>query len=259
MNTNREGRLQSQAVVSGAGTGIGRALTHALANLGINVLGVGRREHLLQETQAAYPERISILVADLATDEGRRAVIDARPKDTLFGIMVHNAATLQPVAPLLEIKPEDWLNHMAVNVHTPLFLTQLMVPHMVKGGRILHISSGAAHNPYRGWGAYCTAKAALHMIYQVLREEFEERNLSIGSARPGVVDTPMQNEVRASSPAVFPDLQRFLDLKQDGQLQAPERVAKFLTWLLLDVDDDKYSLKEWDVRDAAHHDYWERN
>ncbi len=258
MNTNRAQRLQALAVVSGAGTGIGRALTHALAKLGINVLGIGRREHLLKETHAAFPDRIQILVADLATDAGRRAVVDQLPPDTEIGLLVHNAATLQPVAPLLEVDPTAWVDHMAINVHAPLFLTQLVVPHMSTGGRILHISSGAAHNPYRGWGAYCTSKAALHMIYQVLREELKERGINIGSARPGVVDTPMQGEVRAASPEVFPDLQRFVDLKDEGRLQAPEQVAKFLTWLLLDVEDERFDTQEWDVRDAAHHDEWDR-
>lgn len=258
MNNNRTQRLQSLAVVSGAGTGIGRALTHALAKLGISVLGIGRREHLLQETRAAFPERIRILAADLATDAGRRAVVDHLPPNTHIGLVVHNAATLQPVAPLLDVDPTAWIDHMAINVHAPLFLTQLMVPHMRAGSRILHVSSGAAHNPYRGWGAYCTSKAALHMIYQVLREELHERGILIGSARPGVVDTPMQGEVRASSPEVFPDLQRFVDLKDEGRLQAPDQVAKFLTWLLLDVEDERFSVQEWDVRDAAHHDEWDR-
>ncbi|CAM2011149.1 SDR family NAD(P)-dependent oxidoreductase [Acanthopleuribacter pedis] len=259
MNTNREGRLQATALVTGAGTGIGRALSFALANLGINVLGVGRREHLLQETRDAFPDLIHILVADLATEEGRRAVIAAEAAKNGFGLVVHNAATLQPVAPLLEIDHQAWIEHMAINVHAPLFLTQLVVPHMVRGGRILNISSGAAHNAYRGWGAYCTSKAALHMIYQVLKEELADRELMIGSARPGVVDTPMQAEVRTASPEIFPDLQRFLDLKDDGNLQTPAHVAKFLTWLLLDVDDEKFTHKEWDVRDAAHHEYWDRH
>jgi len=135
-------------------------------------------------------------------------------------------------------------------VEGPLFLTQKLLSKLC-GGRVLHISSGAAHNPYAGWGAYCTSKAALHMIYQVFKKELDEYGISIGSARPGVVNTPMQKRVRKASENVFPELGKFVKLKENQELLEPEYVAKFLSALLLNTDNQTYSGKEWDIREHA--------
>lgn len=61
--------------------------------------------------------------------------------------MVHNAAVLEPVKPLMEVDVCEWRQSMSTNVEAPLFLTQMLLPHLKAGARILHISSGAAHKP----------------------------------------------------------------------------------------------------------------
>lgn len=237
------------AIVTGAGTGIGRALVLELArNRNLTVLGVGRRLQKLQETAIYYPERIKVVAADISTNEGRQRILKAIPEDTAVNYLVHNAGVLTPVKPLAQITLEEWRQHMAINVEGPLFLTQLLLPKL-RRGRILHISSGAAHNPYEGWGAYCTSKAALYMIYQVLREELKTSGIQIGSVRPGVVDTPMQDQVRLASEEVFPNLQKFISLKENNQLIHPKDVAELLTKLLLDTSDEEFSAEEWDLRD----------
>ncbi|CAM2069457.1 SDR family NAD(P)-dependent oxidoreductase [Sulfidibacter corallicola] len=258
MGNDRAFRLKHWAIVTGAGSGIGQSLTWSLSKLGIHVLGVGRRMEPLEKTRAADPEHIHVVAADVGSEEGRRAVVDAFPADRTLAMLVHNAAVLEPVALLKDVRLEDWRYHMAVNLDGPMFLSQALLPRMTRGSRILHVSSGAGHNAYHGWGAYCTSKAALNMIWRCLDKEIRDQGIRVGSVRPGVVDTPMQDVVRTADRDVFPTLQRFLDLKEHNQLQQPEFVAKFLSWLLLDVDDDAYAEKEWDVRDAEHHDYWER-
>ncbi|WP_290650772.1 SDR family NAD(P)-dependent oxidoreductase, partial [Aquisalimonas sp.] len=138
----------------------------------------------------------------------------------------------------------------------PLFLTQALLDRLQGGGRVLHISSGAAHHGYAGWGSYCASKAALHMIYQVLREELQDRGIAVGSVRPGVVDTPMQALVREQPPERFPMVQRFLDLHATGQLEDPQDVARFTAWLLLDVDETAYSAEEWSFTEPSHRERW---
>ena len=235
------------AVVTGAGTGIGRALSHALALAGFQVLGVGRRLDPLKEMQSAFPEQISIVSADVAAPEGRTAIVQSIPGRV--GILVHNAAVLGPVEPMATINPEAWRQHMAINVDAPLFLTQALLGLMDAGSRILHISSGAAHGAYQGWGAYCTSKCALNMMYRCLDLELREAGIRVGSVRPGVVDTPMQDTVRGSSPDAFPDLSRFIELKESGTLVLPEHVASYLVKLLTEVEADAFAEKEWDFRD----------
>ncbi|APF19140.1 short-chain dehydrogenase/reductase SDR [Caldithrix abyssi DSM 13497] len=240
------------ALVTGAGSGIGQALAVCLANeYSVSVLAVGRRLSKLEQTQKQNPQRISILAADVSTEQGR-ALIRARvEKDGALNFLIHNAAQLQPVKALKAVTLNEWRQHFAVNVEAPLFLTQELLPFLRKGARVLHISSGAAHHAYAGWGAYCTSKAALHMLYQVWNKELNAAEIYVGSLRPGVVNTPMQDEVRLARKEDFPALERFIQLKQEGKLLAPEIVARFICRVLMDTESTQFIEREWDIREHA--------
>ena len=246
------------AVVTGAGSGIGRSLTLELATRGFRVLGVGRRPEPLKKLQNENPSRISVVSADVSAHQGRLAIGKALPVGHCVRLLVHNAGLLAPVAALKDVRAKDWRYHMAVNLEGPLFLTQRLLPKMAAGSRVLHLSSGAAHAPYRGWGAYCTSKAALHMLYRCMDQELEHAGIRVGSVRPGVVDTPMQDLVRSAPESVFPDLPRFVALKQEKHLTPPEKTAHFLAWLLLETEDPEFADQEWDIRDEQHHHRWGR-
>lgn len=245
------------AVVTGGGTGLGRALCHALADRGLDVLAVGRREEPLAETRRTNPDRISVLSADVATEAGREAVAATVGERSLTAL-VHNAGVLEPVAPLAEVTLGEWRHSQAVNVEAPLFLTQALLPRL-GDGRVLHVSSGAAHSAYSGWGAYCTGKAALHMLYQVWSLELAERGIAVGSVRPGVVDTPMQALLRQQRRENFPAIDKFLDLHAAGKLEDPQEVAGFIAWLLLDVGADAFARSEWTFTDPEQQAIWRRD
>jgi len=237
------------AVVTGGGTGIGRAVAVELAQKKeIPVLIVGRRPGPLYETAERFPKYIRPLPADVSTEEGRQAIADTISERDKVQILVHNAAVLGPVKPLAEITLAEWRRHQSINVEGPLFLTQKLIPKL-EGGRVLHISSGAAHHAYQGWGAYCTSKAALYMLYQVLREELQKFDISVGSIRPGVVNTPMQDQVRQASAEDFPAIERFFELKNSGQLLDPQVIARLIVHLLFDISPQQFRDKEWDIYD----------
>lgn len=244
------------AVVTGAGSGIGRALTRHLASLDLDVLAVGRRSAPLEETRATAPDRISLIAADVSMPEGRRKILRALGPGRKLSYLVHNAGLLAPVSPLSNVILADWRYHMSVNVEGPVFLTQALLERMTTPSRILHISSGAAHNAYEGWGAYCASKSALHMVYRIYDQELRERQIRVGSVRPGVVNTPMQDEVRTATEDVFPQLPKFQDLKKNDELGNPEDVARFLAWLLLETEPETYAAEEWDIRDQPHDAPW---
>lgn len=238
-------------VISGAGSGIGQALAWRFAEANQSVLALGRRLSALEMTKKKNEKKITILCTDVSKEQDRKQI--ARwfsEKGYSLKYLIHNAAVLEPVDRLLNISLQQWREHMAVNVEGPLFLTQALLPFM-NGARILHISSGAAHKPYSGWGAYCTSKAALHMIYQVLKEELRSGNISVGSVRPGVVDTPMQDKVREADRNVFPALDKFIALKDEQKLYSPKRVADFIAHLLSNTTDGEFSEKEWDIRETS--------
>lgn len=237
-------------LVTGGGSGLGRAIAEALAARGRDVLIASRRADALAETAAQAPGRIAPVTADLTAADGRQAVVDALGARTLAGL-VHNAGTLDPIGPLRDVTLADWRHAMAVNVEAPLFLTQALLPRMAAGSRVLNISSGAAHKGYAGWGPYCTGKAALFMTAQVWRAELGDTGVLVGSVRPGVVDTPMQDHIREQTRDAFPNVDRFVQLKQQGKLYRPETSADYVVRVLLDSGDAAFADGEWDIDGGA--------
>jgi len=243
-------------LITGGGTGIGRALAGRFADKGWRVTIVGRRLNLLQEVARDYPDKISIISADVGSIQDRQKIV-SEAKGTL-DLLVHNAAVLGPVGPILDQSPEDWKSHMATNVEGPLFLTQVLLLKLVENSRVVNISSGAAHQGIPGWGMYCTSKAALFMLGQLLKDELAQRNIWFGSVRPGIVDTPMQAEIRALEPKDFPMVEQFRQYKATGALVTSELVAQYLEWLLLEVSGPQLGEREWDIRDAEWQSAWQK-
>ena len=169
--------MKEIAIVTGGGTGIGKALAIELAEKhNMDVLIVGRRPEPLKETAGLKADKITYCQADVGTELGRINVVDRINANLRVKLLVHNAALLKPVTSITNIKPDEWRNHMAINVEAPLFLSQALLDKM-NNSRILHISSGAAHRAVAGWAAYCTSKAALFMLYQVMNAELNKRNI----------------------------------------------------------------------------------
>ena len=248
--------MRQQILITGGGTGIGRALAERMASHDWHVIVVGRRPEPLAELVEQWPGKIQAVVADVGNPDDRLR-IDEALKGPLQAL-VHNAAVLSPVGSVLNLQPEDWREHMAINLEGPWFLTKQLLPKLQEGSRILNVSSGAAHRPIYGWGAYCLSKASLYMLSQLLQEELAARQIWVGSVRPGVVDTPMQAEIRGLSPENFPMVEQFRQYKATGALEPVERVAQFLHWLLVDVAGPQLGQREWDIRETEWRAAWEK-
>lgn len=243
------------ALITGAGSGIGHALAHTLIERGCDVLAIGRRAALLEALAAEHPNRVTALPLDIAATDAPQRILAALG-ERAPRLIVHNAAALDPAGPLATLDRKAFAAHLETNLTAPLFITQALLPRLPRGARVLHISSGAAHHALNGWGPYCMSKAALHMLTQCWNAELQTAGVLVGSARPGVVDTPMQAGIRDLTPEAFPDVESFRRLKADGALLPPETVARFLAWMLLDADDEQFSGAERDVRDAALAKLW---
>lgn len=243
------------ALITGAGSGIGRALAERLIARGCDVLAIGRRTEPLQSLAAEHPGRVTTRPLDIAAPDAPQCLLDALDDRTLH-YLVHNAATLDPAGPLEKLDRGAFTAHLETNLTAPLFITQALLPRLAAGARVLHISSGAAHRAIGGWGPYCISKAALHMLTQSWNTELAGRNVLVGSARPGVADTPMQATIRALTPEAFPNVEAFRRMKDEGALIPPEEVGRFLAWMLLDADAEQFAGAERDIRDEGLEAYW---
>lgn len=239
-------------VITGGGTGIGRALALSLARRGKDVLIIGRREHVLR--QAAIAEKtIHFLCADVSTADGLNKIgnyLDSVPR---VEALINNAGTLRPMLELKDINADDWQIALNTNLNAALFLPQMMYEKL-NNGRVLNIGSGAAYFPMKGWGAYCVSKAALAMLSKCW--QLESKSVAFASVMPGIIDTDMQALARSDD---NPDSDRsnfYQRLSNQGRLLSPETVALFLSWLLLDIDEKTYVSDEWDIYDTRHHTAW---
>jgi short-subunit dehydrogenase len=242
-------------IVTGASSGIGRALAIQLASLQHNVIAVARNTEALEQLQKLYPSNIQIVTADITNKDDQLKIKNVlRPED--IGIyLIHNAGVATPRL-FADISEEEWDQHYLVNLKAPTFLTKLLLPHLQNGGRVLSISSGLAHAPMSAMSAYGVSKSALYMLKEYCNVELKDQKIAFASAMPGVVDTPIQERLRSYDIAHFPAVGVFQGFYQRGELLQPSTAAKFLSWLLLEVDNEKFTKEDWDIYDSSHHHFW---
>jgi benzil reductase ((S)-benzoin forming) len=174
------------------------------------------------------------LRADLASSRNLAAAC-GRAEALLHGraydkaVLINNAGVIAPVAPLDQVDAGELERSLAVNLLAPMLLMRWFIGATgdVPLRRIINISSGAGRRPVFGWSAYCAAKAALDMASRTVALECESRALAVEvvSLAPGVVDTPMQEAVRALPAERFADVERFRAMKAEGVLRPAQEVA----------------------------------
>ncbi len=184
------------AMVTGAGSGIGRAVAVALAQQGCRLLLVGRREKALQAVARELPTAATVVVADLATDAGIQTA--ARATAGRLDVLVHSAGLFH-YGPIAEIHTGTWDNLTAVNLRAPMLLTAACLAGLrAAGGQIVFVNSTAALQGASGNGAYASTKQALRTAADTLRQDLKASGLRVLSVFPGRTDTAMQHDVLAA-------------------------------------------------------------
>ncbi|TML99149.1 MAG: SDR family oxidoreductase [Actinobacteria bacterium] len=182
----------SVAIVTGASRGLGLALTRALANEGWKVVVDARGAQALRRATRELEGEVVAVAGDVADAAHRRALVDAAgPR---IDLLVNNAGVLGPSPqPFLADYPIDELERVyRINVLAQLALTQVVIPRMPPGGRIVNVTSDAAVFPYEGWGGYGSAKAALDQLSAVLGQEHPA--LRVYAVDPGDMRTQMHQD-----------------------------------------------------------------
>ncbi|HYY04958.1 MAG TPA: SDR family NAD(P)-dependent oxidoreductase [Candidatus Limnocylindria bacterium] len=182
------------AIVTGASRGLGLALARALARDGWRLV-IDARGAADLEAAARELGRLGEVIAlpgDVSDPAHRRALVDAA--EDPIDVLVNNASVLGPSPqPELAAYPLSALQGVfRINVFAPLALTQLALPRMREGGRIVNVTSDAAVEPYEGWGGYGSSKAALEQLTAVLGAERPE--LRVYAVDPGDMRTQLHQE-----------------------------------------------------------------
>lgn len=227
-----EGRV---AVITGASGGLGAGIASRLADLGFSLGLCARR---VPDAPLAAPASLcrSVDVTDAGAVEDFADEVDRAlgPID----LWINNAGLLGPVAPARDADPDEVRDALLVNVAGVIYGSAAFARRArcdwPSARRVLiNISSGAATSIYEGWSTYGPTKAAVDHFSRILAAE--EPDLVVHSVAPGVVDTPMQEQIRATPASDFPSLERFVELDRTSTWNSAAWIADHVAAIVADT------------------------
>ena len=189
------------AVVTGVGSGIGKAISNAFADEGA-CLGIGDiNEDLLSKTVEELnikSSQVKSLKTDVSDEEQVKKLID----DTVntFGkldIIVNNVSVAIGGYPITDMSNDDWQKIIGINFSSVFYGCKHSIPYLKKnkGGSIINIASVQAHNPLPGWAAYAGIKGGVISMTRNIASEFGPYNIRANTISPGTIATEMVNQV----------------------------------------------------------------
>lgn len=244
------------ALVTGAGRGIGRAISLGLAAKGAREILLARSRDELDSVKKSV-EDMGGIAALISADMGDTVEVDRAANHAIqeFGavdILINSAGVVWPLGPAVGLSVTQWVAAIGINLIGAVQLTLSLLPGMLEGrwGRIVNVSSGIVARPggMLGGNAYATSKAALEAHTLNLAAELDGTGITVNGFRPGRVDTAMQDWIR-SQPAeeIGAELHdRFMQMYESGELLTPEASAKVLLERLLSDSTGEV----WSVRNA---------
>lgn len=233
------------AIVTGAGTGIGRAIARALAEDGAFVACAGRRGALLEETAVAVTAaggRAGVHVLDVRDAAAVRATVAAiASRHGAPGILVNNAGAGGP-NDMAAGEDDRWDEIVGTNLTGTYLVTKAALPHLPRGGRIVNVSSCLGRFGVPGYTAYCASKHGLIGFTRALALELAPRAITVNAICPGWVDTEMAREgMEAGARAQGIDVAAFHDQAMGfvplGRMLRTDEIAAAVRYLVSDAAD----------------------
>jgi NAD(P)-dependent dehydrogenase (short-subunit alcohol dehydrogenase family) len=225
------------AVVTGAGTGIGRAAAVAFAREGANVVLAGRRTSELESVaqEIAAPSRTLIVATDVAQPAAVERLFDrAFDRFGRIDASFNNAGVEGAIKPIAELTPEDFDYTIAINLKGVWLSCKYAIAAMRRGGHggaIVNTSSWLAHGAFASTSIYSASKAALDGMIRALALDGALDGIRINNVNPGIIDTPMFRRFLTSDA----DAQPFVSHTPVQRLGSPEDVAEVVLWLCSDA------------------------
>ena len=222
------------AVVTGGGSGIGRAIARRFAREGANVLIVGRTEATLKQTAEGF-ENIAWVAGDITRTEVIEEVVKtAEQKFGRLDILVNNAGWC-PVQPITEITIEDYDKAFSLNVRALVEMTIHALPDIIKAkGSILNLSSVGATHRAPNLSMYVGAKAAVENFTRVWALELADKGVRVNAIAPGAIRTNIWNVTNLSEEAARKHEEGIAEGIPCKRFGSPEEVANIAAFLVSD-------------------------
>lgn len=231
-------RLENKvAIITGGGSGIGRATAVAFAREGASVSVAGRREDALTETADEMQREAGgdayYVVGDVTkAEDAERIVSDTVARLGRVDILVNNAGQVRRDLPLAETDDEVWDQMIRANLSSVFLMSRAAIPAMLEagGGAIVNNASSLAHVAVPGMGAYSAAKGALVALTRSLALDYAPK-IRVNAVCPGLVETPLSYVDRPDFDERKADLAGAHPL---GRIGVPEDVAPAILFLASD-------------------------
>jgi benzil reductase ((S)-benzoin forming) len=235
-----------QAFITGTSRGLGKAMAEMLLNDEWIVIGIGR-------THTIEHENYKAIIADLSQAGIAENIALEINLNAERHLLINNAAVAGEIGYFGKVSNAQFQSGFQLNLISPAILINRFIEltNPIKSIRlILNISSGASQNAYDGWGMYCSSKAGIDSLTQVLIEELAMKNdfrTHIYSIAPGVIDTDMQGEIRKASKDEFSRIDKFISMHKQHHLTPAKTAARKLISYV--VNDPPHRSGRVDVRE----------
>ena len=222
------------AIVTGAGSGIGRATAQLLSQNGVRVVLVGRTLEALKETQSLLrigPSDSMVIQADVSRAVDAKRIVDETLK--AFGrldILVNNAGIEGPRKAVADMSENDWDSVININLKSAFLCSKYVIPAMRKnggGGVITSVSSNSGIVASRNQPAYCASKAGIILLTKAMAIDYAADGITVNCVCPGDVDTPMMQRIYLARGTHSP-------LGNASKLISPEEIAHAILYLVSD-------------------------
>ena len=228
------------ALVTGAGSGIGKAIATLFVQQGIKTAIVdidGEKARQLAADLRGSPGEVLSLAGDVgSTEEVERVVSETVRAFGEISIVVNNAG-IQTERPFLELPVADWDSVINTNLKGTFLVSQASAKAMVRdsvAGRIVNITSVHQDMPRSGIAHYAASKGGVQMLTKVMAVELAEYGITVNCVAPGAVATPM-NQPFLDSPSLVKEFSARVPV---GRIASPEEIARAVLFLV--EDDSSY-------------------
>lgn len=186
--------MTKTALITGATSGIGKATAISFANQGIDLIICGRRQNRLDALKKELSQKVEVhcLNFDVRDKSSVSEAFNSLPSSfKKIDILINNAGNAHGLDPIQNGSLEDWDAMMDINVKGLLYVSKMVIPHMIEAnsGHIINIGSSAGKEVYPNGNVYCASKHAVLAITEGMRIDLNPYKIKVSAINPGLVET----------------------------------------------------------------------